>query len=394
MKFTCNITSEFKINRVLFGSGGSNSIILDVDDKKGEQIIIKVIPDIIHINTKVKPNNVQLETIFYQFFTKKYLLTDRTPHIVGIYNHQNCTQLGKLLKNIRSEKKGCLSYQDKLIKPTYDFGDNVICDLMLRNEMKMLDPVYDVLLLEHCDDDFSRIISWHMQEIKRVNKKNKKLVIEYFIFNLQRILFQIIFTLAIIKEDYPGMMHRDFFVRNILVSFEDRHQTGDYVAYHYKQKIFYLPANGMYAKINDFGMTIIADELEPNIYKMHQHSNKYYHINPFNAKNDLFNLLHDIYDGQNLGTMSINYLEAQLKIPRKDYTTIRDFIGNFIDVDTIDQINKNNPFLLKETWTIDNIKILENTILTPNQYLMKNHFDIYQILPDNANIIQHYNMLE
>ena len=86
---------------------------------------------------------------------------------------------------------------------------------------------------------------------------------------------------------------RVFFVRNILGSGEFNHQQNDYVAYHYKQKIFYLPANGMYMKMNDFGFTIIANELEPNDYNLTKMENKYHHKNPFNQKTDIFNLLHD-----------------------------------------------------------------------------------------------------
>lgn len=98
-KISCNVVDQFKIKKIIFGSGGSNNIILDVDDlNKNNKLIIKIIPDFIYFNVKIKPNHDQLEIKFYQFFTKKYLLTARTPHIVGIYSYQKCSQIDKLLK--------------------------------------------------------------------------------------------------------------------------------------------------------------------------------------------------------------------------------------------------------------------------------------------------------
>jgi hypothetical protein len=328
LHFNCDITNLFKIKKIFFGQ----TIIFDVIDKNNIQLIIKIIPDFILCNVRSKPDFNQLEINFYQFFTHKYLLTDRTPHIVGLYNHQNCSRIDKLLRNIK------IKSNTKLF-PTPDM-DKRICDLMLRHEMKILDPLFDVMLLEHCDEVLSNFIGRHIQSNSPAGN--------CLAYDLERILFQIIFTLAIIKEDYPGFLHGDFFMTNILLSYEKKYKPSDFVAYHYKQKIFYLEANGIYAKINDFGMTIIANELEPNI--------KLYHKNPFDQKSDIFSLLSDIYRSQNF------------KIEH-----IKKFIGKFI------RTNENDS--------------LENIVDTPNNYLQNNYFVQFQNLQTGANIVRHFNML-
>jgi len=392
MKFNCDIIELFDIKKIVLGSGGSSNIILDTENKTGDKFIIKIVPDIIYTNVKTKPDRNLLQIKFYQFFTQKYLLTNRTAHIVGIYNHQNCSRIDKFIKNIRPDKDFCPTYEDKLIKKMSDnHVNNFLCDLLLRYEMKLIGPIFDAVLLEHCEYELSKYIESTMNQIKNTNEIESNTIVTKFVSDLERILFQIIFTLGCIKEDYPGFMHGDFFVRNILFSIEASYGTNDYVAYHYKQKIFYLPANGIYAKINDFDLSIIVDELEPSTYKYYQNLDRYYHINPFNQKTDIFNLLHDIYDGENLGTSSINMLANKFGISFDKMEPIRNLIGKFIKVDVIDQINSTNRQLLNQSWHIDQIDILENTVRTPDEYLTENYFASLQKIPEYATIINHFN---
>lgn len=391
-KFNCNITGLFGISKIMFGSGGSDNISLAVTNKDGDQMIVKIIPEIIFINTKIKPDQNQLEIKFYQFFTNKYILTDRTPHIVGIYNHQNCSRIDKLLRNIKPTNKVCPTYTDKLTrKLKLDRADEIICDLLLRYQMKLIGSVFDVCLLEYCQQDFSKWIRQSVTDIKKAPATQADSVIESYLAEFHRILFQIIFTIAIIKLDYPGFMHGDMFVRNILLQHENKYHSDDYVAYYYRQKIFYLQANGPYAKINDFGMSVIVNKLEFSTYKLNAAHRKIRHENPFNPKSDIFNLLHDIYNGQNLGTTSITKLADELLLPESKLKPIVGALKKFIRTNTIDRINKINRKLLNRTWNIDKLEILENTVLTPDQYLMQTHFDMFRKIPPNANIIRHFN---
>lgn len=376
-----------QIQKMVTGSGGSNNIILILSDldvgsnvKSDVKFIAKIIPDFFHRNYKIKPNNDQLEIQFYQFFTKKYLLTNRTPHIVGIYNHQHCDHIKKLLLKINPYKKTCPTYEDFLIKKISISDVEIrICTLLYEHEMKILDSQYDVVLLEYCETSLSEFL---LEFIRKIFDEDSNYMLDEFFHIMKRILFQLIFTLAIIQDDYPGFSHRDFFIRNILLLVSNNHSSTEYVAYHYKQKIFYLPANGFYSKMNDFGLSIIVNELEPSTYVYDKYTDKTFRKNPFNKKNDIYNLLYDIY----------TEIVRNMKPDLEKIDLVIDFMDPFIDTTTIDKIDMINSIKLMDTWTIDGIKILENTVSTPDEYLMKTDiFTQFQDLPKNAIIIQHYN---
>uniref|UniRef100_A0A6G6ABN5 Divergent protein kinase n=1 Tax=Borely moumouvirus TaxID=2712067 RepID=A0A6G6ABN5_9VIRU len=389
----CDITKNIIIKKYLYGSGGSSNIILSVEDKKKDNLIVKIIPDIIYSNVKIEPDNQQLEIKFYQFLTKKYILSDRTPHIVGIFKHKKCENISKLLKNIKLDEK-CPTYEEtltgKYIVPESDYN---ICQLLLMHEMKLLNSSFDIVLLEYCEYDFSTFIKNSIMDINDSDNDNYPNVMGLFYYEIQRILFQLIFTLSIIKDDYPGFYHGDFFVRNILLSYVKDHKENDFVAYHYLDKTFYLPANGFYSKINDFGTTIIIGELTPNTYGLQENYRKMFRINPYNKKNDIFNLLHDIYYGNNLGTISIIDLCLDLKMNFTKIFDIRNLLSKFINVSIIDDINSKNRNMLNGTWNIDTIKILEDSVLSPEEYLLGKTFELFEKLPENVKIIKHFNLI-
>jgi len=60
--------------------------------------------------------------------------------------------------------------------------------------MKILDTMYDIVLLEYCPGEMSDFLEWYMYEIKSI-KKNSKMVINNFIYELSRKLFKIIFKI-------------------------------------------------------------------------------------------------------------------------------------------------------------------------------------------------------
>ena len=103
LKFDCNIIDKFEIKKIVFGSGGSDNIILDAtldhdkliakinlswsNDKlilainlswSNDKLIAKIILNPIYLNVKIKPDHDQLEISFYYFFTKKYVLGSKS----------------------------------------------------------------------------------------------------------------------------------------------------------------------------------------------------------------------------------------------------------------------------------------------------------------------------
>ena len=93
-------------------------------------------------------------------------------------------------------------------------------------------------------------------------------------------------------------------------------------------------------------------------------------------KCDIFNFVHDFYDGQNLGAICIALLN---KKSSKKQRVIRNVFKKYIDVKVIDKANSVNRQKLDLIWGIKNIQYLENTVLTPDQYLKNKTFSKYQV---------------
>ncbi len=364
-KVDCDIKKYFDIHMIVWGHGGSENINLIVTDSNKKYIVLKIMPSRYNTNRKIEPNNQEIEIKFHKFFNIKYILNNRTPHIIGMYDHQICDDISVLLNGVKRNQENCPTIDKLLVTKNVNFIDQKICEAIEKCKLEIYKPKVDILFIEYCQYDMKHIIELYMEDIK-INEGIvlDEIVID-FIYQLHRIIFQLIFTLAIIKDDYPGYFHGDLFMRNILLSHENNYLNTDYVAYHYKQKIFYFPANGVYSKITDFGESVILNELEPVTFKMEEKFRKLNKINPFNKKNDIFNILHSLYDGQNLGFNSIMKCANDMKINHRKIYEIVNFMNLFIDIKTIDKINNINGNLLDSTWYIDGYnnfgKVCQNT---------------------------------
>ena len=385
IKLDCILGPDIRIEKIMHGSGGSQNIIIKAKLKSVNMpLIIKIFPRDAYHNTKRIPNFNELEIKFYQFFTQKYLLMNRTPHIVGIYSHKHCLNIDFFIKK-KLLNKPCPTYADQLTKRNLkqSESDNYLCDILLRKEMKLITADYDMCLIEYCETDMDAFLREYLTQIKKF--KSVK-YISRMVYRLHIIIFQIIFTLGIIKSDYPGFLHGDFFSRNILLRDISSFSESDCVAYHYKNKIFYLPANGPSVKINDFGMTVIANKIEPNVFDPRSDPRlafNSYNYDPFSEKTDLYNFFIDMY-------RIILYLGEEFDIPKDKIGPIVETLDNFFDTKAIDKIP--NKELLYDIWHINNIKVLTSTLKTPVEYLTGNYFKLFEQLDPNSAIIKHYNL--
>jgi hypothetical protein len=392
-KLDCNLKKFMTVKKIAFGSGGSDNIIIIGTDKSKKDLVVKVMPKFVHHNAKVKPNYNQIETAFYKFFTQKYLLTDRTPNIVGIYNHKKCHSLRNLLKNIIPPKFKCPTYEEELLQGKYTIPNSRLCGILLQTEFKMFESDFEYMMVEYCQGDLGSVIRDYVELLKKTSGDRIYDMLGDFLTFLLVIFFQVIFTLAIIQDDYPTFHHSDFFLRNLLYVVVDEHAPTDLVAYHYGSKTFYLPANGIYVKINDFGRSTIIKHIEPNTFDINNPVLKYYHFGETDLKSDIFNFFHDIYDGENLGAESLNALFEELKLQPVKTAPVKKLLARFIDTKVIDKINDKNRSLLNKTWSISGIKILEKSVKTPREYLTKGAFKEFEVKPtSDARIVMHYNL--
>jgi len=374
-KIKHEIKVGIKKNMLVSGSGGSNNIIILNDD-----YVLKIIPKFIDKNLKKQKNNDELEAEYYKTFTDNIILKNKSPHIVGIYKKYTLQDI----KFIFPTK--CISLDQKIKLPSEkrDYEIERLCDLKKCYYRSTIEKKASVLVLENCSTNIS-------EQIMNVLKSKDKLNIHHNLIQIiRRIIFQIIFTLTIIQESYPDFIHNDLFLRNILAINDNSYDPDDYVQYNYKNKSYYLPANGIYVKINDFGFSLnivknstVVDEINNNI-------NSNFELK--NTKRDIYTFLNDLYDGPCHGSRSIIALldlHIKNKIKKKKLLTlVRKEIGRFIDYKTIDKLNKNT---LDWTWSIGESKTLMNTVKKPNEYFKNDSFDNYNKLPNNGRVVKIYN---
>lgn len=370
----CNkYDSWIDIIAITGGSGGSNSVVLigKINDIK---VVLKCTP--LHIKRnfmKEIPNRDLIEIEIYKYLSKKYLDGNITPHIVGIYQHKKCNDIRKIFN------KKCPSVEQLLTNKKFANKEDKICAFNKR--INRFQNKLHLLLLEFCplkiDGEFEKLIK---------NLKNKKITIleiENFIY---RVIFQILFTLSHLQHKEKQFYHGDLFLRNILGTNECSMDSDDYVEYNFKNKKFYLSANGFYTKISDFGTTIISPK-----YIANDITNKEFYGD---NKTDVFAFLKDLYDGQNLGATSLMEIAKNNKINKKDINKLRNIYKKFIDVDKIDKINKINKQMFNWIWHIKEYSFLKRMVKEPHRYMNYNYFGQYKTLPTNGRVIKIFGLNE
>ena len=378
-KIKHDIKVGIKKNMLVFGSGGSSNLIILNDD-----YVLKIIPKFINKNLKIQKNNDELEAEYYKTFTNDFILKNKSPHIVGIFKKYTLEDIKFIFPN------RCISLDEK-IKIPYEKIDYVVdklCDLKKCYYRHILERKTSILVLENCPTSISEQIANILKSKDKINLVRK------FIQIIRRVIFQIIFTLSIIQESYPDFIHNDLFLRNVLAANDILYDSTDYVQYNFKGTSYYLPANGIYVKINDFGYSLnIGNKISTLTEDINNNT-----LNEFELKNnkrDIYSFLYDLYNGPGFGAYSIIKL-LELHVRNKDkrkklLSLARKEIGKFLDYKIIDKLKKKNNNTLDWIWSIGESKILMNTIKKPNEYFKTDSFDSYKILPNNGRVIKIYN---
>lgn len=110
------------------------------------------------------------------------------------------------------------------------------------------------------------------------------------------------------------------FCRNILAIRNDA-SPDTYIRYTINKHQYDLPASGLFIKINDFGLSQLT--------KSNRSIQNHYL--------DLFNIIYDVYNGENMGCQSIRYIIKDYGMP----------IGKFPSKTKLDAIHKKQDELLE-----------------------------------------------
>jgi hypothetical protein len=303
----CNLPKKSKL---FFGSGGSKAIIALTKDSAYKYFPLVIYPGTTSTGIKKTNNHNKYEIQVIKLLTKNIVKPDLSPHIIEYINNFKCT------KSIDNIFKDCPSYEEHLLskkKPKKK------CLLTYLNHPILLKSPMHVLQMEKAHDTLEN-------EIIKISKEKWE-KIELF---MNRLFFQTFYTLEMIKKIYPDYNHNDLFIRNILTMNNNNNDDNDYYRYNYKKKVFDMPVNGLFIKINDFGMNDLTQEL----------SNKY-NFNGKNLKNpnrDYFSIIYDVYNGGNMGGKSLYKL-----IKNKDKLKMIDkYFNKFFNIKIIKKIIDNN----------------------------------------------------
>lgn len=369
------IKKSIKKSMIKTGFGGSNNlIILD------ENIAIKIIPKKIDPLLIKQKNNDYVEAEFYKKFTEEFIKTNMTPHIVGLYKRYILEDL----KFIFPPK--CPSFDDILLNPNIEDSNIKLCNLKVCYGKKLMEKKASILILENCpttiSNQFELIINNKMDWKEKIKK------VKEFI---SRICFQFLFTFSVIRDEYPDFIHNDMFLRNILGTNEIMFEPDDYIEYRYKSKSYYLPANGLYIKLNDFGYSLnlldknstLENEIENSVDNQFETNNKF---------RDIYTFFFDLYNGPGLGSQSLRTIvNNNIKDKNKKSQLekiIKKEIGKYFNYKTIDKIQSKNPSILDWTWNIGESKILNKTVKKPQDYFNKmNVFEHFCSLPKSGRIV-------
>lgn len=374
-KTKAEIKKAVKEKTYTTGSGGSSNIILIRPN-----YVIKITPN----EKNLKTNNDYLESEIYKKLTRDFLQTDKTPHIVGYFKKY-------ILEDIKiAFPKKCLTLDELIVLPASKRNkkQEELCEIKKSYEKNFINKKAIISVLENCP---MTIEDYIMQIITN----SEKFILRLFKFTttIRRILFQFMFTLGQIHLKYPNFIHNDLFLRNILGVINTDYKTKDYVQYNHMGKKYYLPANGIYIKINDFGYTLnILDKNSTLENDIKQSPNSSFEIN--NKLRDVYTFLFDLYDGQGFGSKSVktiitDYVKNNIE-KKKFLEMFKKQIGLFFDYNVIDKIHAKNIGALDWIWNISESKILSNTIKKPNDYFELNLFKFFLILPDECKVVKIY----
>ncbi len=301
---------------ILFGSGGSTSIIIITKEHKVYKIFTKFIfkskyykKEVNYLNKSIA-NEIKIQEII----TNEIINENISSHFVKYLGVNDCNDAKSLFKRCPKTYKEFMGLEKK--------QQASLCTKYFQGHpMVNLSDEYKVLELEYCPVECA-------DYIKNVSKLPEIEMERY----LDIFFFQIIHAIMSVKKKYPYFSHGDLFMRNILGLHEK--DNGNYYTYEYNSKTFNVPQKKFFPKINDFGYT----NLDSNIHNEHLFKSDY---------KDVYNLILDVYDGGNMGGDSLSTL---CKDNNYKMQFLKKYFSTFFNVSAIDEFKKKSPDEMKFNW--------------------------------------------
>jgi len=327
---------------VLFGDGGSTAIIIITKDKKVYKVftLYNFIPDI-ELNKQIKDQNIRVdnEIKIYELLTKNIIDKNITQHIVKYINTNKCNNAKSLFTKCPQKYTEFLKIKDE--------EKTKMCRQYYRGYPdKKLNSEYKVVEIEYCDYSCADFI----KDVSELPNIEIELYLDIF-------FFQIIYTILSIQKVFPYFTHNDLFMRNILGKSEK--DNGNYYTYKFNKKTYRVPQKRFFPKINDFGLTNLNEKYKDvKLYK--------------SEYKDIYNIIFDVYDGGNLGSMSLTELCKEKPDKLK---FLKKYFNNYFATKVVDQYKENSKSNMNWDWSniLDDDFLKSIKMANPND-LMNNYF--------------------
>lgn len=350
-----------KNSKKIFGSGGSQTVIIITPKNEVYKFFIVFSrKDKDDKRKKKEMKDYMREINIQKYLTKNIVDKNISPHIARLKSSILCKSSPSFLFTKCPSFKKLLKTPEKKIKLPKE------CKYLISGHPIKIEKGFFIANIEYCPMTLGNVI---LQLMRKSNKTLKN--------NLNRLLFQIIYTLAIIQKKYPFFIHHDLFMRNILVK-EYKCKKNDYFRYYFDKFTYDIPANGYMVKITDFGITTLD--------KKHLGTGKLIK-SPYE---DVFHIIRDIYHGQNLGAESCVSIARKRKNKKKE-RFLHNYFSKFINTKFLKEIEKNGQLKhIEWNWRMfydpELAKLFK--VKLPKEYLK--HFVKIYPKNDNHNIIEEF----
>ncbi len=149
-----------------------------------------------------------------------------------------------------------------IVLPVYSFHTELAPFILPENEVPARSKKYKTFLEKCGKDQFFDTANVLVSEwvnggdlLDMLRKEGHKLSL----MEWKVIIFQIIFTLAVIQKKYPSFRHNDLKANNILMEITNKNSSDAAFAYEYDNQIFHVPDVGMQIRFWDFDFATIPN---------------------------------------------------------------------------------------------------------------------------------------
>lgn len=355
---SCNLDKDAKL---VYGHYGSKAFI-SIKNKD----VYKYFPIMLHylendVSIKNWSRKINSEIQIFKILKDDFIDTKKSPHIVRLLKINECKNKPQFYNNCK------LDTFKNLIENTNSSDNNIYCQYVSRFPKFKIEKPMMIIKLEYCDYDLNyllsnKILNESFSQIKSL---------------LNQIIFQVLFTVQVIKDKYPDFIHKDLLIKNVLC-IKNKFIANKYYRYHYKNIIYDVPVSNYIPKITDFGITQLNNKYGNFISWIPHSLLKDDYKDHYSFLMDLFNTI-------------INHIKKKQLNNLEKINNINNYFNNFFDTNALNLVINNNRlryFLYNDSTEVEGYV---NFIKLKKRYQILKEFKNIFKYDESHEIIEEYN---